>query len=502
VAGTSNLCALTPIAGCTGAFYNPDAVGAGFYDVTGDVDNLGTRTFNQAAGKIAYDFGFATLQSISSYTYTRFVQNSQDNDNTPFPLQSSSYPQFQKAFTQELQLASDNSSDIQWIVGGFYYWDRSTFDGLDAFRGIRVASQPAGIFGSSGTDSFAIYAQGTAELFPAFNLTVGARYTWDHRDFTTQNLFRGTFSPVFTDDKSWSALTGRLAIDYHITDDIMIYAAYNRGFKSGVYNLAGFGPGALAPPIPPVDPEKLDAYSAGFKAELFDHRVRFNVEGFFYDYRNIQLFNVVPAGTELRNAAGAHIYGIDVDLTVVPVRHLTLNFSAEFLDGHYTSFPAGQAYFTQPPNPLIPIPPNGCPAIGASPAVPPYPIGGTNPIIQRGCALSGQDTIQSPPFSFNVSATYDVPTSWGNLDFTAIYAHRDRYFFEADNTFTSRQPASDVINASAGWMDPSDTYGFRLWVNNLTDEQSYTYIAPSASVGVRYAPRPPRTYGVTLSAHF
>src|SRR5205085_2049114 len=98
-------------------------------------------------------------------------------------------------------------------------------------------------------------------------------------------------NPVFTarsgpfhTKRTFSELTGRFALDYKVADDVLVYAAYNRGFKSGVYNLAAQGP-TTAPPGPPaVEPEDLNAYSAGFKSEWLDHRVRLNAEGWFYDY--------------------------------------------------------------------------------------------------------------------------------------------------------------------------------------------------------------------------
>src|SRR3546814_3352390 len=62
----------------------------------------------------------------------------------------------------------------------------------------------------------------------------------------------------------------------------MVYASYNRGFKSGGYNIA-------SPNVAPFRPETLDDWEAGLKSELFDRRLTFNVNGFLYKYRNMQV---------------------------------------------------------------------------------------------------------------------------------------------------------------------------------------------------------------------
>src|SRR3546814_16935007 len=62
----------------------------------------------------------------------------------------------------------------------------------------------------------------------------------------------------------------------------MVYASYNRGFKGGGYNIA-------SPNVAPFRPETLDDWEAGLKSELFDRRLTFNVNGFLYKYRNMQV---------------------------------------------------------------------------------------------------------------------------------------------------------------------------------------------------------------------
>ena len=136
----------------------------------------------------------------------------------------------------------------------------------------------------------------------------------------------------------------------------MAYVAWNRGFKSGLFNTIippDFGPNILAPGVPtidpPVEPEDIDAYTLGFKSELVDNTLRLNAEAFYYKYENLQLQQVliIPGGgtaTRLTNAAKATIQGIDIDLLWQPTDQLSITAAVEFLDGEYDDFPDGQ-YF-------------------------------------------------------------------------------------------------------------------------------------------------------------
>src|SRR3546814_19184383 len=68
-----------------------------------------------------------------------------------------------------------------------------------------------------------------------------------------------------------------------------LYVSYNRGYKSGGFNLLDVG--ALNRPTghvsPSYNPEIVDAYEVGLKSDLFDRRLRLNVAAFYYDYKDI-----------------------------------------------------------------------------------------------------------------------------------------------------------------------------------------------------------------------
>ena len=122
--------------------------------------------------------------------------------------------------------------------------------------------------------------------------------------------------------------------------------------------------------------------------------------------------------------------------------------------------------------------------------------------MQGSCELKGNKTIQTPPVSVNLSAIYTVPTSVGEFDFAVSYAHGGNFYWEADNAALSEQAKTDILNGSIQWNAPGENFSVRLWGRNLGQEKYYAYAGNSAASNMKYSAAPPRTYGVTLSAHY
>ena len=505
----------------------PEQAGAGFYDGMSGPGNSYTSKFAMGAAKLSHDFGPMRFVSITAYSDSKnsnYLDISAHQGNL-----LADYDQTEWAFTQEIQLLSAEDSKLQWIIGGFYLKDAALFDGIFTGHGPAAGAGagganlgpavPAGLYSSSHarqrTESFSGFGQASLEVLPALTATLGLRYTSDKRSIEDNGGELGVLggavmiaSGPFPDSRRFNKVTGRFSLDYKVTDDVMIYAAYNRGFKSGVYSTSSYNY-ATSGVVAAVQPETLDAYSAGFKSDLFDRIVRLNAEGFYYKISNAQLQNNLTnqAGTEIRNAGKSRLYGFEAELTVQPTPELTIMGSVSVVNGKYTSFPTGPTYFPQSPNAQIPIP-AGC---ASNPLI--YPAGGGGPIyptsasapmvaVSGGCDLSGNKTLQTAPFSSNLSVIYSIPLGGsGSIDMSANWLHSAAYYFEPDNNQYTRQGPVDLINSAISWNSGSGL-GLRFWVNNLTKKKYYSYIANSGTSGVKGSPAAPRTYGVTLTGHF
>ncbi|MEY2942153.1 MAG: hypothetical protein RLY97_167 [Pseudomonadota bacterium] len=503
--------------------FNPVTAGAGFYDSTTTRDQYADTDFTQVSGKLTTDLGFAKLVSITGYSRTKTFFDI-DLDRIPTDILGGVVDNNARTFTQELQLLSGSDSKLKWIIGGFYLNDNSFF-GLDA-SGLGVSGRfPGGyhqfVQSRQKTSSISGFAQASYELASALTITAGLRYTSDKRTeseggasialpsgsvFTLASGARLISGP-FGSSKTFNAVTGRLSLDYKVNDDVLIYAAYNRGFKSGVYNLPGYSVSSLQP-LPPVNPEKLDAYTAGFKSEFFDHRLRLNAEAFYYKFSNIQVQNNVPppnAGTILVNAGKATIKGFEIDLSAKPVEHLTLTASLSYLDGKYTEFLGGPTFFPTGANAPITTPVVASCTFASTQTfnAAGYPVGaGGAPAVQGFCNLSGSKTVNTPPFSSAISLLYTIPTGSGDFDIAASWSHSGNYFSEPHNLPFIKQPSYNVVNASLSWTDPDGHFKIKVWANNLTKEQYFSYLALGGTAGATGSPAAPRTYGATLGVHF
>lgn len=475
----------------------------GYYDPIESFDSEGDVRQYGASLKITHDFDAARFVSISAYRDTRndYVL---DQDAGPLPIVNVELVTPETTFTQELQLISRADSNIEWIAGMFYFNDKAGFDPIH-FTGAGFAPLPfVNSFGILTTQSFAVFTQGTATILDDTRLTGGARYTWDDRTVRAGAAFGDDAfvpAPNSPQSKNWSSPTWRLVLDHQFAPDIMAYVGYSRGFKSGLFNPVVL-PGD--PIDEPVEPETLDAYTIGLKSESLQHRLRVNVEGFYYDYNNIQVTQILSAVSHITNAARATIKGVDLDITAVPFDRFTLTASLEAMEGRYESFPNGTFFVYDP------VTGGNCTFVVAPPPAP-VPCGGVAPPNYDPATgtwdLKGNHTIQTPPFSASLTGRYEIPTPVGRFDLNLSWTHTGNYFASADNgkgqpsTDYNAQSRIDLVNGSLGWTADDARLDVRLWGKNLTNERYWSF-ADEISFATFYSPAPPRTYGLAITKRF
>lgn len=428
-----------------------------------DFRNTGDNEVYGASLRIDQDLGFARLVSISGYRHVT-GEFHLDQDATPLPLVRAFINQFARNFSEEVQLLSPTGSRVTWLLGAYYFNARFAYTPL-TIAGLAAAPFPSiDLFGSQNTESYSGYAQGTVPLFTNTRLTLGLRYTHEDQSTTGRTETGGVvIVPDIPQQQSIDKLTWRIALDHQITPDILAYASYNRGIKSGGFNMINAG-------TPGYAPEVLDAFEVGLKTELAHHTVRINTAFFYYDYQNIQVFNITGGGAVLtQNAAAAEVYGLDIDLAWRVTPRFTLTAGLGILHSQYTNFP--NATFT-----------------------PASPLQGPQ---TRGDA-SGNELIYAPNVSANVSADYRIPSSIGEFRLNFVVSYRDSVYVSADNRF--QIPSYFLANASIGWTSQNDRWGVRLWVRNLFNEDYYANRTEQALGDIQYL-APPITAGITLSTH-
>jgi iron complex outermembrane receptor protein len=391
-------------------------------------------------------------------------------------------------FSQEIRLDNAAHADELTWQTGFYYLsekhDREetkeifannpgfTFIGLETHQNFTQESDgySMGIFGEINYD-----------LTELTRLTVGARYSYEQKDYdTTHQVTGGTFdigpavgapfyipfSSIFIDDasqpidvstdESWSSVTGKVSLSHQFQEDMIVYATLSNGFKAG-----GFNPEpANAEAVSPYDEETVVSIELGFKAELLDRRLRLNAAIFDSAYDDIQTEGFLPSGTLIvENAGEATIRGAEVEFTWLATENLTIL-------GSYANY---DATFDKLDN---------------------------NP------ELEGEELVDVPRWTGHLGAIYEV-----NLDDSSSLRGRIDYRSRAD-TLTIRdavvgdveRPGEDFFNASLSWMSADEAWNISLWGENLTDKAEIMVLGPSGlgtQPHVTYGA--PRTYGISVT---
>jgi len=424
---------------------------------------------------IDQDIGIAHVTSITSYRRSRMIFD-QDTDGTGTPGLNIHLTQTDKQFSQELQISSNPGSRFTWVVGAYYYHADGDTDPtvLDFYGAAQPVIPGFGVvtnninYATAKTEALAGFAQASVPLGHRTNLTLGFRYTTEKRSLDSDLAtvisipfvpFPITSHAVSYQSKRFSDPTWRISLDHHFSDDVMVYASYNRGFKSGGYN-------ASSPSQAPFNPETLDAYEIGLKSALLDHRIRLNLSGFDYEYKDIQVGGFALGQIYYYNGARARVYGGEAEIEARIGAALTLSGGVTILHDEFTDFPNAVYYL------------------------------GFNQATTRDA--KGNRLPQTARFTGNVTADYKIPTRVGKFNLTATYSYNSGYYTEVDNNLY--QPHFGLLNAGIGFT-LDDGLGIRAWGRNLTNEK-VTNSMNTTNLGATTTYQPPRTYGVTVTASF
>jgi iron complex outermembrane recepter protein len=406
----------------------------GFYNTYDDPNDQFDFRQSGLSLKVEQNLTAVRLENITSWRNANaFLQL--DQDATPLEVVDAAALEHDQTVTEEMHLLSKDGASLRWIAGIYYYDDLSAYDPLGLMGQVAAPLDEIQIWSALKSKSYAAFGQVTPRIGTGTQLTLGARYTKDERADTGSTLgllgTRTLMLAAASQSTSWSKPTWRVALDHQFTHDVMGYISYDRGFKSGVYNLSSYA-------APPVNPETLDAYQLGIKSELTDHRLRLNAAAFHYNYKDIQVDEIVTGGIMLVNAATAEMNGIDVDFAFLPVDTLSVRGGFEIMSGHYTNFKNAPFY---------------SPTLGANGE----PVGGNT---QSEGNASGFDTVRTPKETATSSAAYRVPVPSGNLNFVLSNYYNSGFAHDPDNRL--RQSSYDVLNASVEWNAPKNAWGVRL----------------------------------------
>jgi len=453
-----------------------------------------------------WSLGDVSLTSITAYRTWDWEPHN-DTDATGLSVFNlSQTTTHQKQFSQELRLASTGTRTIDWVAG-LYYFHQSlltqalTEFGADAAGFALPPAVPAAI-GSAAlnafrfvsgsrakTDSYAVFGQANWHLSDRLTLTGGLRFTHEKKsgDFDQRQIggvdlstlpvavagaargIRNNFGPAnsYTARTTNSSLSGQATLAYKLSPDVLTYATYARGNKSGGLNIANLPSGV----DPVVGPEKVDHYELGVKTTPLPG-VTLNGAAFWTEIQDFQstFSDAARSLTYLTNAAKVRSRGGEIDLQADPFKGAWFYASATYADTVYLSYRNAPCPF-------------GVPGVGGTAT----------------CDLSGQSLPNAPRWAFAAGGEVARPLAGKEVYVGADWSYKSSFNSAADNSPVGRIDGYSLVNARAGIRLPGGQWDLYGWARNLLNKDYYTRlgVAPFntgllvASVGE------PRTYGVT-----
>lgn len=321
--------------------------------------------------------------------------------------------------------------------------------------------------------SYAAFAQFDWQFAEDWALTLGGRYSRDKKELDYNIVTLNILLPSFTLQPSdeWSSFDPSLSLKYNVSDDVMVYASYSAGYKSGAFQ---FFPSTASAARKIADPEEVNAIEFGVKTQLLDHRLQLNAAIFNMDYQDLQLLSLAPLrdenGTDIGtsavlidNAADSTIRGLEIEASALLSENWTVDINYGYLDAEFDEYIRGP-----------------------------------------GQDFSGNRLARSPEHSFNLALNYSGEFNFGGVDGRIGYAWHDEYFFEPDNNLID--PNSE--QGSEGLLDGSVKFSLKngwsvlLWGRNLTDERFRRSVLNSEGDPQRTAGIEPRTVGFRLTKEF
>jgi iron complex outermembrane recepter protein len=451
-----------------------------------------SNTIGAVSATADWSIGGGVLSSITGYrSVTAGVSYAPLGDPTTelFAVQDVR----DRQYSEEIHFASSPGTRFTWLAGLFYLHLNRLDDTLyTAFpvAGTAFAFSLQGIPPGAQsardqevlTTSRAIFGEATYALPDALSLTLGARYSWEHRSGHTEITPTESSGPYA---HSWSAFTPKATLSFKPSAAILAYATVAKGFTSGGFDATAGSDAGLRTPF---SPESVINYELGAKLAGWNRRITLDAAVFLADYTNLQRaqFDSNPAVNALRitNAGKARVKGIEAEVACLPESWLRLSANYAYTDAKYREY---------------------------------------NALQDTGLMISyaGKTLPQTPKQQIHFAGEITVPwaVTGGVVLGGADYTYRSEIqFVDANDTpqaILDKTRIDGFLNLHAGWRSAGDRVLVKLFARDVTNKRALVslpdftpyfatlpeYFDPQNHIYLsRYTP--PRTFGVTFTVHY
>jgi iron complex outermembrane receptor protein len=322
---------------------------------------------------------------------------------------------------------------------------------------------------------------------------------------------------------TWKETTGRIGLDYQLTDDNLLYAFYSVGYKPGGFN----------PPVSAAfqgdikfdfDQEEIGSIEIGSKNTLLDGTMKLNGSLFFYDYEGLQITRIAN-NSSINDNIDAEIWGAEVEFEWYPefLTGLLVDGAYSYLntevkngsesvdptnrtagnpawvtvnewvpgatagvnyvvnrEQYQAALPALTTKVIDPVSmlqaaPALPgtVREDGLPAYLNRASAEAFMIETSNGIAQD---LGGNSLPNSPEHTIKIGAgyTFPAPEIAGDLTIRVDYYWQDDMYAREFNTPGDRIDSWDQWNLSLIYESTNGKWSGRFWARNLADEDNIT----------------------------
>lgn len=419
--------------------------------------------------------------TLTSITAWRGWDNTQWQDGDRLATITSAFPGTEDKgdlsydqYSQEVRLASPKGEFVEYVGGLFYMHGKDD----ETYRRTLVTptgSQRGVADYTTTSDSYSAFGETTLNFTSRLRGIAGLRWThddleYDHRRVSTSattvsGIQPGTRSSGSVDEDGWS---GRLGVQYDLSDDVMAYVTYSRGYKGPAYNVF-FN---MQPrDTDALKPETSNTWEAGIKASAWDNRLTSNLAVFHSEYDNYQanFFDTVAnqVVTRLINAGSVSTEGVELDYALQATQNLKLSGALAYTRARIDQF--------------------SCPAGAAA-----------------SCNVNGKTLPYSPDWKSYVRADYSIPLANGlDVELGTDYSWQSEVQYDISQNPDTKQGAYGIWNASIALADYTNGWRVALLGKNLADKSYSPMLASGSGYIYRAVPRDDERYfGVQLRKDF
>ncbi len=403
-----------------------------------------------------------------------------------------------------------------------------------------------------GYKQFAAFGSVDFDILPTLTLTGGTRY-YNYSEYETGSEYYSTvggcyqvvtcnstyypapyqqYTPsgenldLFGLNAKFHGFKSKGVLTWKPQPHTLVYALFSQGFRPGLFNrgpstraddpVAPHGPQLLVPAA--IAPDTLTNWEAGLKTDLLDHKVQFNLSGYYMVWQNVQTGFFNPASGFGNTAFGVtgpsyHIKGVEAQVVARPMAGLSVQGSATYNDSKQSTAPC---------------------FIGNIPGTSSYgqcisgvynPTTGVTNMVTSPFGVIGAVTPFSPHVQANARARYDwagkADMNWfvaGGVSYTGAMYNQPATYPSGDQvdnntTFAGpngviipgttvlryKQPGYALLDASVGFTH--DNITFTVFGENLTNSHASTFTSSDEFIKTEVPVRP-RIYGVKLTSKF